>query len=74
MMLYVYKPRSEWHRRTDLTIDKIYNCEWNGGMVYSSDGIYYKLISDLGRNIEVHASHFITLENFRDSKLNDLGI
>ena len=74
MMLYVYKPRSEWHRRTDLTVDKIYNCEWNGEMVYSSDGIYYKLISDLGRNIEVHESHFITLENFRDGKLNDLGI
>jgi hypothetical protein len=73
-MMHVYKPISEWHRRYDLTPEKIYDCEWNGEMVYSSDGAYYKLINDIGHNIEVHSSHFIRLDDFRENKLNDLGV
>jgi hypothetical protein len=73
-MMFLYKPSSEWHRRDDLTPGKIYDCEWNGEVVYSSDGIYYELISDLGNKIDVHESHFISLDKVREDKLNKLGI
>ena len=73
-MIYIYKPRSDWHRRFDLTPGEHYHCEWNGEMVYSSDGIYYKLVSDLGREIEVHETHFIPLDKVREQKLNEIGI
>jgi|688.fasta_scaffold1948915_2 hypothetical protein len=84
-MIYIYKPNSEWHKRSDLTENKQYDCcitlqslirndEWNGLMVYSSDGIYYKLINDLGKEIEVHESHLIPLDKWRSNKLNELGI
>jgi hypothetical protein len=73
-MIYIYKPRNEWHRRFDLTEGNQYNCEWNGLIVYSSEGVYYKLINDLGKEIEVHESHFISLDKWRSKKLNELGI
>ena len=73
-MIYVYKPRSDWHKRFDLTEGKHYDCEWNGEMVYSSTGVYFRLISDLGREIEVHESQFVNLEKVREEKLNDLGV
>jgi len=73
-MIYIYKPRSEWHKRFDLTEGNQYDCEWNGVIVYSSDGVYYKLINDLGKEIEVHETHFIPLNKFREGKLKELGI
>lgn len=73
-MIYVYQPRSEWHKRFDLTVEEKYDCEWNGESVYSSDGIYFKLVNDLGKEIEVHSSHFIKLDKFREKKLKELGI
>lgn len=73
-MIYIYKPRSDWHKRFDLTEGRHYDCEWNGEMVYSSTGVYFRLISDLGREIEVHESHFIPLEKVRQQKINDLGV
>lgn len=73
-MIYIYKPHSDWHKRSDLTEGKQYDCEWNGEMVYSSTGIYFKLISDLGHEIEVHESQFVNLEKVRQQKLNDLGV
>ncbi len=73
-MIYIYKPRSDWHKRFDLTEGKQYDCEWNGEMVYSSTGVYFRLISDLGREIEVHESQFIPIEKVRQQKLNDLGV
>ena len=71
-MIYIYKPRSEWHRRFDLTENKSYDCEWNGQIVYSSDGIYLKLISYSGNEIEVHEIHFIPLDKFRENKLKEI--
>jgi hypothetical protein len=73
-MTHIYKPRSDWHKRFDLTPEKQYHCRWNGIPVYSSDGIYYKLVNDLGKEIEVHESHFIPLEKWREQKLNKIGI
>lgn len=73
-MMYIYKPQSDWHKRSDLTEGKQYHCEWNGIPVYSSDGIFYKLINDFGNEIEVHESHLIPLDKWRKNKLRDLGI
>lgn len=42
--------------------------------VYSSDGIYYRLVNDLGKEIEVHESHLIPLDKWREKKLNEIGI
>jgi hypothetical protein len=73
-MIYIYKPRSDWHKRFDLTEGKQYDCEWNGEMVYSSTGVYFRLISDLGHEIEVHESQFIPLDKWRENKINEIGI
>ena len=73
-MMYVYKPVSDWHKRSDLTEGKSYDCEWNGEMVYSSTGAYFKLINDLGKEIEVHDTHFIRLDEYREQKLNEIGL
>jgi hypothetical protein len=73
-MIYIYKPRSDWHKRSDLTEGKTYECEWNGEMVYSSTGVYFRLIGDFGHEIEVHESQFIQLDKVREQKLNDIGI
>ena len=43
-------------------------------MVYSSTGVYFRLINDLGREIEVHESQFVNLEKVREEKLNKIGI
>ncbi len=72
--MYIYQPRSDWHGRSDLTKGKVYDCEWNGEMVYSSTGIYFKLVSDSGYEIEVHESQFISIEKFRENKINELGL
>ena len=73
-MIYIYKPRSAWHKRFDLTEGKQYDCEWNGEMVYSYTGVYLRLIGDFGHEIEVHESQFIQLDKVRQQKLNDIGI
>ncbi len=73
-MMYIYQPRSDWHGRSDLTKGKVYDCEWNGEMVYSSTGVYFKLVSDLGHLIEVHESQFVSLDKLRQDKLKELGI
>ena len=59
---------------SDLTEGKTYECEWNGEMVYSSTGVYLRLIGDFGHEIEVHESQFIQLDKVREQKLEDLGI
>ena len=33
-----------------------------------------ELIIDLGKEIEVHESHFIPLDKVREQKLNEIGI
>jgi hypothetical protein len=73
-MIHVYKPRSDWYKRSDLTEGKQYDCHWNEEPVYSSDGIYYKLVNDLGKEIEVHESQFMSLDKWREKKLNEIGL
>lgn len=73
-MIYIYKPSSEWHKRFDLTEGKQYHCEWNGEAVYSSEGVYFKLVNDLDKLIEVHQTHFIRMDDWREKKLKELGI
>jgi hypothetical protein len=81
-MIYIYKPRSDWRKRSDLTPGEQYDCECHNKLIgelvprlfYSSDGIYYRLVSDLGKVIEVHESHFIRLDDWREDKLKELGL
>jgi hypothetical protein len=73
MSTHVYNPTSHWHMRYDLTKGKQYECTWNQ-IVYSSDGIYYSLINDLGNLIEVHESHLIPLEEWRSKRLIQIGL
>jgi hypothetical protein len=73
-MMCVYKPRSDWHKRSDLTEGKTYDCGWNGEMVYSSTGVYFRLICDFGHEVEVHESQFVFIDKLREEKLNEIGI
>ena len=57
-----------------MTENKVYEGDWDGLMVYSSDGIYIELINDLGSKIEVHESQLISLDKIRKDKLKELGI
>jgi hypothetical protein len=43
-------------------------------MVYSSTGVYFRLIGDFGQEIEVHESQFVQLDKVRQQKLNEIGI
>ena len=67
---FVYRPTSDWHRRFDLTPEKIYIGKWNEEMVYSSDGCYYRLTNDDGQTIEVHENHLVRLDKARNEKIN----
>lgn len=71
-ILFVYRPRTEWHRRWDLTPEKVYNCWWSEEMLYSSDGLYYRLINDMDKEIEIHESHLVLLQEVRAEKLDNL--
>ena len=72
--LFVYRLMSDWHKRSDLTQGKIYTGKWNGDMVYSSDGTYYKLENDLGCIVEVSGYHLVPVDKVREEKLEELGI
>lgn len=70
----IYQPRPG-HERNDLTPGKIYDAYTdNNHIVHSSDGIYWILNNDFDKIAYVHESHMIDLVEFRDSKLDDLGI
>ena len=73
-MKLLYKPSSDWHRREDMTPGKFYEGDYVDGPVYSSDGIYYQLINDLGEDIWIHQNHLLEINKIRNNKLNDLGI
>jgi hypothetical protein len=74
-MTHIYRPKSEWHQLTELTVGKAYDCTINDdGIIYSSEGIYYWLTNDKGLKIEVHESHLIPIEEWRDKKLKEIGI
>jgi hypothetical protein len=55
-----------------ITPNKIYDFTWEPKMVYSSDGIYYELVDDLGKKIIIHESHVKRLDKERDLKIKDL--
>lgn len=73
MELRVYKPRPG-HKRDNLIEDKVYQCHWNESVVFSSDGIYYKLEDERGKWVEIHESHLIPLKKVREEKLTSIGI
>jgi len=73
-MKLLYKPSSDWHRRSDMTSGKIYEGHYVDGPVYSSDGIYYSVVNDNGLRVEIHENHLTELNKIRENKLNQLVI
>lgn len=59
-----------------LTIDKIYTIKWTNESIFNEESIdyYYGLIDDLNQTSLIHVSHFTTLEEWRNKKINELGI
>jgi hypothetical protein len=55
-----------------LTYGKLYQGYWESKMVYSSDGVYWEITNDIGVKSEYHESKFITLEKWRQEKLNKI--
>jgi len=73
-MKLLYKPKSDWHKRSDMTDGKIYEGCYVDGPVYSSDGIYYSVVNDNGLRVDIHQNHLIEIDKFREDKLRQLGI
>lgn len=71
-MKLLYKPSSDWHRREDMTPDKIYEGDYVDGPVYSSDGIYYSVVNDNGSEVHIHQNHLIELDKFRESQIKKI--
>ena len=59
-----------------LTIDKIYTIKWTNESIFNGESIdyYYGLIDDLNETSLIHVSYFTTLEEWRNKKINELGI
>ena len=59
-----------------LTIDKIYTIKWTNESIFNEESIdyYYGLIDDLNQTSLINVSHFTTLEEWRNKKINELGI
>jgi hypothetical protein len=55
-----------------LTFGKIYKATWIPQAVYSSTGLYWEITNDIGVKSEYHESKFITLEKWRQEKLNKI--
>jgi hypothetical protein len=70
--MFIYNPSSDWHKRQDMTIGKIYKGKCIDEMTYSSDGIYYQVINDKDICIEIHENHLIELNKYRNTKLDKL--
>lgn len=73
-MKLLYKPSSNWHRRSDMTPGKIYEGDYVDGPVYSSDGIYYSVVNDNGLRVDINQNHLIEIDKVREDKLSQLGI
>ncbi len=58
-----------------LTVGKVYIGEYDENEpAYSSTGFYYKLTNDIGIRREYYYGLFMKLEEWRELKLNRLGI
>lgn len=56
-----------------LTYGKIYDATWDETEpVYSSTGLYYTIINDVGIKHQYHDSHFISLDKWRQTQLNKI--
>lgn len=52
-----------------LTTGKIYKGSIEDKVVYSSDGVYYKITNDVGILGDYHQSLFISLSDYREMKI-----
>lgn len=55
-----------------LTYGKIYDATWLPVAVYSSEGIYWNIINDIGERKQYHESKFTTLQKWREQKLDKI--
>ncbi len=66
----VFKSTEHYHKEV-LTVDKIYDAQYDETeVIYSSTGLYYTITDDTGKKREIHGSHFITLEKWRQIQLD----
>lgn len=63
-----------------LTLDKIYTIKWTNESIFKNESgelaidYYYGLIDDLNETSLIHVSYFTTLSEWRNKKINELGI
>jgi hypothetical protein len=55
-----------------LTNGKIYEFVWEPQMIYSSDGIYYETINDVGGRVWVYYTHIKRLDKVREEKIDEI--
>ena len=66
----VFKNTDHYHKNV-LTVDKVYDATYDETEpVYSSTGLYYIITDDVGQKREIHESHFITLDKWRQIQLD----
>jgi hypothetical protein len=76
ILVFVDNVNSEYNFDGAFTINNQYIIKEFGEM-YVGDKEYFSWIvieDDLGRDWEISPSSFITLDNFRNEKLNNIGI
>ena len=70
----IYFNRLITHSGT-LTPNKIYEATFDETEpVYSSTGLYYKIVNDLGKSQEYYSGHFTELNKFRDIQMMLIGL
>lgn len=55
-----------------LTNGKIYKFIWEPQMIYSSDGIYYETINDVGEKAWVYSTYIKRLDEVREEKIDEI--
>lgn len=55
-----------------LSNDKIYKFIWEPQMIYSSDGVYYETIDDVGGRVWVYYTHIKRLDKVREEKIDEI--
>lgn len=58
--------------RKNLSRKKLYKFIWEPQMVYSSDGVYYETIDDVGEKAWVYYTQIEKLDRKRDRKIKEI--
>ena len=71
MFKVVFDSGDPWYY-AKFTRGKIYDAHWEEEMADSSTGIYYTVKCDTGEMIKIYFGHFIPLEVWRETKIEDI--